>query len=73
MPPMEVVVQDSFEGALKELKRKVSRDGIHLEIRRREESPNLTDRKKEKARLALRRRLKNDRKKEFREQRYGRA
>jgi ribosomal protein S21 len=58
---MEVIVQDSIEYALKELKKRIGKDGIFLSLKLRESYPNLTDRAKAKERMAIRRRLQCER------------
>ena len=64
---MWVRVGEDIEGAIRQLKKLMGRDGVLREIQRRVESPNLTDRKKQKARLALRRKFKIERRKAWRE------
>ena len=68
---MQVIISNgNLDLGIKELKKKIARDGIFAAIKRREQSPNLTDRKKEKALIARRRRVVRERKKEFREKSY---
>jgi len=63
---MYVVVRQDIDQALKEFKRKLGRDGILMEIRRREASPGRGERRREKARLANQRRLKREKPREWR-------
>ena len=56
---MEVeVYSGDIEAGIRQLKQKVNRDGILVEVKRRNEFANKTDRKKRKAVIAERRRLK---------------
>jgi ribosomal protein S21 len=69
---IEVVVQSSFEEAIKELKKKIGRDGIFATLKLRSEYPNLTDRAKKKAILSLQRKRQSERRAAAR-LRYGRG
>ena len=60
---MQVEVNGDLENAIHLFKKVVGKDGIHTEVRRREESPNRMDRKKAKMIVANRRRLVRERKK----------
>jgi len=52
---MQVVVQESFEDALKELKKKVNRDGIHKQVKARLSFIKPGEKRREKQRLNGRR------------------
>lgn len=54
---------DDIDRAIRDLKKVVGRDGVQQEVRRRDQWPNKTDRKKAKAILAARKRLKREKKK----------
>jgi len=65
---MEILVQnEDIDGALRDLKLMIARDGILAEIRRREMAPNLTNRRKMKDLIAARRRVKREQRKETRQ------
>jgi ribosomal protein S21 len=57
---MEVICRGDIEGALRILRKAIEKDGIFREIRMRELRPNKTDRKKMKASIANRRRIKSE-------------
>lgn len=61
---MQVEVRNGdIEGGIRILKNLLKRDGIHVEAKRRNEYANKTDRKKMKALIANRRRIKIERRK----------
>jgi ribosomal protein S21 len=60
---MQVEVRgDDIESAIRYLKKIAKKDGIHQEVKRREQSPNKTDRRKAKAQIAFKRRREAERK-----------
>ena len=61
---MQIEVRGDLEVAIRSLKKVVERDGIHKELKIREQSPNRTDRRKAKAMIAARRRREIEKKKE---------
>lgn len=66
---MQVEVRGSdIESGIRSLKNLLKRDGIHDEVRKREESPNRTDRRRVKERIARRRKVKSEGRKEWRQQ-----
>lgn len=67
-----VEVRDSLEDALKDFKKKVNRDGIHVAIKRRLAHVKPSEKRKAKAAIANRRRRDLQRKMELKErERYG--
>lgn len=56
-----VIVTGNLETALHQLKKAIDRDGIFKAIKRRFDYPNLTERKRAKAGMANKRRLKRER------------
>jgi ribosomal protein S21 len=58
---IEVVVQSSFEEAMKELKKRVNRDGIHIQNKRRLAFAKPSDKRKAKEIIAARRRWEKER------------
>jgi ribosomal protein S21 len=64
---IQVEVKNNLEGALLRLKRAMQQDGILKEIRIREQNPSRAERRKEKLRIAARRRIHAQRKREARQ------
>jgi ribosomal protein S21 len=60
---MQILVEGNLDVAIRSLKKALEKDGIFKSIRLREGFPNLSDRKRHKQLIALRRRTKLERRK----------
>lgn len=63
---MQVEVNGSLEGAIRELKKKVQHDGVHRELRQRLDCVTKSERRKRKMILSLQRKKRSEKKQEAR-------